>query len=56
MDEGWRVQIGVRLLAHTPLGDAQRARFLAEEERERKTAEFEAELRRQELSSGGRKC
>jgi hypothetical protein len=47
-DEGaWRVQIGTGLVLHAPLGDAQRARFLAEEERERKAAEFEAEQRRQ---------
>jgi hypothetical protein len=46
-DPGWRVQIGVGLLANTPLSAERRAALDKEDERERQRAEFEAELRRQ---------
>ena len=46
-DPGWKVSIGVGLLAHTPMSPERRAALDKEDERERQRAEFEAEQRRQ---------
>lgn len=47
-DPGWRVQIGVALLAHTPMSDDRREAFRREGERERRAVELEEQLRRQQ--------
>jgi hypothetical protein len=45
-EPGWRVQVGVGLVAHAPLSDERRALIAREAEKERKAAEFEEEQRR----------
>ena len=45
-DPGWRVRIGVGLLAHTPMSPERKAQFDKEAEREAKALELEEQARR----------